>query len=70
MQLNDQAMGAIMMALQKCLLEQRDIVPMLQEMEFHVNKTDNALTVLNPPIVNLAGTELGEEIQALMTEEE
>jgi len=70
MQLSDQAMGAIMMALQKCLLEQRDIVPMLQEMEFHVNKTDNALTVLNPPIVNLAGTELGEEIQALMTEEE
>jgi len=69
MQLSDQAMGAIMMALQKCLLEQRDIGPMLQEMEFHANKTDNTLTVLNPPVVNLAGTELGEEIQALMTEE-
>ena len=70
MQLSDQAMGALMMALQKCLLEQRDIVPMLQEMKFQVNKTDNTLTVLNPPVVNLAGTELGEEIQALMTEEE
>ena len=70
MQLSDQAMGAIMMALQKCLLEQTDIVPMLQQMEFHADKKDGALMVLNPPVVNLAGTELGEEIQALMPEDE
>jgi hypothetical protein len=70
MQLSEQAMGAIMMALQKCLLEQTDIVPMLKEMDFHPNTADNTLTVLNPPVVNLGSTELGEEIQALMTEEE
>jgi len=70
MNLSDQAMGAIMMALQKCLLEQTDIIPMLQEMEFYANPDDDSLTVLNPPVVNLAGTELGEEIQALLDEEE
>jgi uncharacterized protein YejL (UPF0352 family) len=43
---------------------------MLQEMEFHADPTDGSLMVLNPPVVNLAGTELGEEIQALMTEED
>ena len=32
--LSDQALGAIMMALQKSLLEQSDIVPVLEEMEF------------------------------------
>jgi len=70
MHLSDQAMGAIMMALQKCLLEQTDIIPMLQGMKFHVDTTDDSLAVLNPPVVNLAGTELGEEIQALLSEEE
>ena len=30
MKLSDQAMGAIMMALQKSLLEQTDIVPVLE----------------------------------------
>jgi len=69
MYLNDQAMGAIMMALQKCLLEQSDIVPLLKQMEFHLSEKDNTLMVLNPPVVNLAGTELGGAIQELETEE-
>ena len=30
MKLSNQAMGAVMMALQKCLLEQTDIVPILE----------------------------------------
>ena len=34
MKLSDQALGAIMMALQKSLLEQSDIVPVLKDMEF------------------------------------
>ena len=34
MKLSDQAMGAIMMALQKSLLEQSDIVPVLKKMKF------------------------------------
>ena len=38
MKLSNQALGAVMMALQKSLLEQSDIVPVLQE-----------LLVTNPP---------------------
>ena len=32
--LSDQALGAVMMALQKSLMEQSDIVPVLQKMDF------------------------------------
>ena len=35
MRLDDQALGAIMMALQKSLLEQSDIVPVLKSMELY-----------------------------------
>lgn len=48
MKLSNQAMGAIMMALQKSLLEQSDIVPTLKGFIFE--KSDNEeLTVQNPP---------------------
>ena len=50
MKLSDQAMGAIMMALQKSLLEQTDIVPVLQEFELEL-MDDGTLLVKNPPIV-------------------
>ena len=50
MKLSDQALGAIMMALQKSLLEQSDITPVLKGMEFDI--MDNGeLLVKNPPIV-------------------
>lgn len=54
MKLSDQAMGAIMMALQKSLLEQSDIVPVLKGFTFYENKTDDTqgsieLMVDNPP---------------------
>ena len=39
-----------MMALQKSLMEQTDIVPMLKEMNF-VEMDDGELLVENPPIV-------------------
>lgn len=48
MKLSDQAMGAIMMALQKSLLEQTDIVPTLKSFEFKCNE-DDCLLVTNPP---------------------
>ena len=48
MKLSDQAMGAIMMALQKALLEQTDIVPVLQSFNFQCDE-DEKLKVLNPP---------------------
>lgn len=47
--LSKQAMGAVMMALQKSLLEQSDIVPVLEGFKFKLS--DEGLVVLNPPIV-------------------
>tara|TARA_R110000822_G_scaffold4046_7_gene17378 strand:+ start:1650 stop:1862 length:213 start_codon:yes stop_codon:yes gene_type:complete len=56
MKLSNQAMGAIMMALQKALLEQTDIVPVLQSFEFDKDPTSKRwgttsgeLVVKNPP---------------------
>ena len=50
--LSDQALGAIMMALQKSLMEQSDIVPVLKS--FELSPTDGAeeeLLVTTPPTV-------------------
>jgi hypothetical protein len=52
MKLSNQAVGALMMALQKSLMEQSDIVPTLLEMDF-VTTSDGELQVTNPPIVSL-----------------
>ena len=51
--LSNQAIGALMMALQKSLLEQTDIVPVLQEFEIQVDDS-NHLVVMNPPMVKAA----------------
>ena len=48
-QLSDQSIGAIMMALQKSLMEQSDIVPVLKGLRFRLS--DSGLVVMNPPIV-------------------
>ena len=56
--LSNQAMGALMMTLQKCLLEETDIIPLLQGMDFEIiNGEDNQseLVVRNPPVVSLEG---------------
>ena len=47
--LSDQAIGAVMMALQRSLLEQSDIVPTLKDMK--LKQSVQGLVVLNPPIV-------------------
>tara|TARA_R110000824_G_scaffold64926_3_gene169461 strand:+ start:1509 stop:1715 length:207 start_codon:yes stop_codon:yes gene_type:complete len=49
MQLSNQALGAIMMALQESLLNQLDIVPILKG--FELKESDNGLMVTNPPTV-------------------
>lgn len=51
MHLSDQAMGALMMALQKSLLEQSDIVPVLKGFKFRLS--EGGLMVMNPPTVKL-----------------
>ena len=48
MKLSDQAQGALMMALQKCLIEQSDIIPILGDMIFVADEEGN-LQVENPP---------------------
>jgi len=48
---SDQALGAIMMALQESLLNQLDIVPILQS--FELEESENGLVVLNPPTVRV-----------------
>ena len=55
MQLTDQALGALMLALQNSLMNQTDIVPVLKE--FNFTETDNGLIVDNPPVVDLSGDE-------------
>ena len=50
MTLTDQALGAVMMALQQSLLNQTDIVPVLKGMRFAKTESDG-LVVVNPPIV-------------------
>jgi len=50
--LSDQALGAVMMALQKSLMEQSDIVPVLKSFKFI--DSDGDLVVLNPPIVKFS----------------
>ena len=50
--MTDQAIGAIMMALQQSLLEQSDIVPVLQGLKFRLS--DGGLMVLNPPLVKFS----------------
>jgi hypothetical protein len=50
MKLSDQALGALMMALQKSLLEQSDIIPVLNNFDFVANE-NNELFVKNPPLV-------------------
>lgn len=48
--LSDQALGAVMLALQNSLLNQTDIVPVLKGFEF-VNDSEQGLVVRNPPII-------------------
>ena len=51
--LSSQAVGAIMMALQKSLIEQSDIVPTLQGFQIQVDDSGE-LVVMNPPTFELA----------------
>ena len=58
MKLSNQALGALMMALQKSLMEQSDIVPVLHGMNFQTDPADQShstLMVTNPPVVSLEG---------------
>jgi hypothetical protein len=71
MKLSNQALGALMMTLQKCLLEETDIVPLLQATDWELDNNGD-LFVTNPPVVSLEGTEVSEEsefVDEVLTEE-
>tara|TARA_Y100000310_G_scaffold333108_1_gene409980 strand:+ start:331 stop:519 length:189 start_codon:yes stop_codon:yes gene_type:complete len=55
MKLSNQAIGAIMMALQESLMNQSDIVPVFQG--FELTQTNDGLVVANPPTVHVPGEE-------------
>ena len=61
MKLSNQALGAVMMALQKSLLEQSDIVPVLQGFEFE--DTPDGMVVLNPPTVEMQQEQIEEQLE-------
>lgn len=48
MKLSDQALSCVMVALQKSLMEETDIVPILKDFDFETDPKDE-LVVLNPP---------------------
>jgi hypothetical protein len=61
--LSDQALGAIMMALQRSLLEQSDIVPVLKGLKIVIEQ-NNELVVLNPPIIKAITPEMLENFDS------
>ena len=54
--LSNQALGAIMMALQESLLNELDIVPILKG--FELLETEEGLVVANPPTVRVTNEQL------------
>jgi hypothetical protein len=60
MKLSDQAMGSLMMVLQKCLMEQSDIIPMLKDLNFSANGDE--LNVENPPTLHIDQEKLDKDI--------
>ena len=52
LKLSNQALGAIMMALQESLLNELDIVPILKG--FELAETEDGLVVTNPPTVRVS----------------
>lgn len=55
LKLSNQALGAIMMALQESLLNQIDIVPILSG--FELQNSADGLVVMNPPTVRVSNNE-------------
>ena len=62
MKLSNQALGAVMLALQNSLLTQTDIVPVLKSFELMLNK-NGELVVANPPTVRATLPEEEEELK-------
>ena len=55
LKLSNQALGAMMLALQKSILEQTDMTEMLKDFDF-IN-TEDGLWIKNPPVVKFSNEE-------------
>lgn len=51
MKLSDQALGAIMMALQNALMSQTDVVPVLKGFDLMMDDKEEVI-ILNPPTID------------------
>jgi hypothetical protein len=60
MKLSKQALGSLMMALQKSLLEQSDIVPVLEDLDWE--SFNGELFVKNPPQFSLDESQREHEV--------
>ena len=59
--LSMQAISTLMISLQKCLMDQSDIVPILQDLKWARHMDTNELHVLNPPALKIDLSEEEEE---------
>lgn len=59
MKLSDQALGAIMLALQNSLMNQTDIVPVLKDFDLMLGENEEII-VLNPPTLDVSDMQLEE----------
>ena len=66
LKLSNQAMGAIMLALQESIMHQTDIVPILQN--FELKDGTEGLVIMNPPTIRLDNTEVKESDLEKMVE--
>tara|TARA_Y100000592_G_C5452136_1_gene309315 strand:- start:256 stop:456 length:201 start_codon:yes stop_codon:yes gene_type:complete len=53
MKLSNQAVGALLMTLQKCLAEQTDITELLKDWNLKVDENTSEIIVTNPPSFEL-----------------
>jgi len=56
LKLSDEALGAVMLALQNSLMKQSDIVPVLKGFDFKVSD-NKELFIMNPPLVKIDDTD-------------
>ena len=62
MKLSDQALGAVMLALQKSLMEQSDITTTLKNFDFVVTGPDQSqLVITNPPTIKFDNNPLDDQ---------
>ena len=54
MKLSDQAVGALLMTLQKCLAEEKDITKLLSDWDLEVK--EDQVFVINPPSFSMEET--------------